>query len=235
MPGPERNIAFLSSCKQNPFLLLEHSLEIDSAYIGLPTALQPLGLRFPFSSARRDASFSSLRLPSCRARGFLFRFHRAAPTVCRGALCNVVPVPSSLEKAKLRNHEADVGTRVRWRQGHNGAAAESIFPRSGDDLPASKNFIPRRIVPDRMNNSSLRNFEDAPLRLNLASRDRRTAISDLCPEADTRALAVANLHGNSTRVLLLARTNLDIYLLYGRSRFIYFYGENLFSSRVCNA
>lgn len=75
-----------------------------------------------------------------------------------------------------------------------------------------------------MNNSSLRNFEDAPLRLNLASRDRRTGISDLCPEADTRALAVANLHGNSTRVLLLARAN----LLYGRSRLIYFYSEIFF-------
>lgn len=130
VPGPERNIAFLSSCKQNPFLLLEHSLEIDSAYIGLPTALQPLGLRFPFSSARRDASFSSLRLPSCRVRGFLFRFHRAAPTVCRGALCNVVPVPSSLEKAKLRNHEGDVGTRVRWRQGRRGINFSALGRRS---------------------------------------------------------------------------------------------------------
>jgi len=31
----KRNIAFSSSRKQNPFLPLEHSLEIDSAYIGL--------------------------------------------------------------------------------------------------------------------------------------------------------------------------------------------------------
>lgn len=39
----KRNIAFSSSRKENPFLPLEHSLEIDSAYIGLPVASQTVG------------------------------------------------------------------------------------------------------------------------------------------------------------------------------------------------
>lgn len=61
----ERNIAFSSSRKQNPFLPLEHSVEIDSAYIGLLAASQTVGrhslflflrLSFILLSPRHDSA-----------------------------------------------------------------------------------------------------------------------------------------------------------------------------------
>lgn len=165
------NIAFLSSCKQNPFLPLEHSLEIDSAYIGLPTALQPLScLAFPFH-------FSSL------SRGFLFR--RAAPTVCRGTPLSPLYHPRSTGKSNYSAvHENDIGA---WtgcngsREGDRGV--ESIFPWR---LEGGKRIFLRieeflflfdSSSSVRMNNSSLKNFEHVPLRVNFVGHRR---ISSVC-------------------------------------------------------
>lgn len=165
----------MSSCKQNPFLPLEHSLEIDSAYIGLPTALQPL------SSPRVSLllSFPSLRAPGPRSLGFLFRFHRAAPTVCRGPLCPLCTIfdrESQTLRPRKSRHRSPGCNGSRGKEGRReGRTVESIFPWSGredDDLLASKNFIPLRFPRPfvRMNNSSLKNFvERVPLRtLNFA-------------------------------------------------------------------
>lgn len=60
----KRNIAFSSSRKENPFLPLEHSLEIDSAYIGLPMASQTVGRQL--SSLSRRTRFSPMSRPVCR-------------------------------------------------------------------------------------------------------------------------------------------------------------------------
>lgn len=101
-PGLEQNIAFSSSCKQNPFLPLEHSLEIDSTYIGLPTALQPPGLRFlSLPSARFSSSVHRLRFSFVApSRSRFPQLRRAAPTACRsGALCSAIlfRLPSTAE------------------------------------------------------------------------------------------------------------------------------------------
>ena len=163
----------MSSCKQNPFLPLEHSLEIDSAYIGLPTALQPL------SSPRVSLLLS---FPSLRVRALsVFSFGFIGPRLPSVAGPFVPFVPSSIGKVKLCGHENhDIGApgvtvAEGRREGGENRGVESIFPWSGredDDLLASKNFIPLRFPRPfvRMNNSSLKNFvERVPLRtLNFA-------------------------------------------------------------------
>lgn len=77
----------------------------------------------------------------------------------------------------------------------------------------------RRIVPDRMNNSSLRNFEDAPSRLNTVCDATSVRVRLTCASKRTRVLCIAaNFHGISRRgslprLLSVARcSNLDVYI-----------------------
>lgn len=103
----ERNIAFSSSRKQNPFLPLEHSLEIDSAYIGLPATLQPLGPRFPFSFC----SFSSLHLLLARAR-----------SVSRSSLDSLFSVTSD------RAYRLSLGPLYRGRFYRSSSSSSNLWP-----------------------------------------------------------------------------------------------------------
>lgn len=113
----ERNIAFSSSRKQNPFLPLEHSVEIDSAYIGLPAASQTVdSFSFPLllPPPRRDAMVFPLILCAVAAA---CRLLLSCTDAFDGGRDDLPPPPSPPSPPPRKVHAVDMAGHCHsWRK-----------------------------------------------------------------------------------------------------------------------